>query len=156
MFCQELIDLLKKAGDDFFICSGPEATRQAVTVLLKAMPQAYFIFYDHGDEQGLVAQGAKDYIIDKDNDELLVDRIVYTLACSWGADGGWQAKRNGARAVHCYVEVVTFMTSALPDFQESFNYGFKLLHERMQTGDPNFQGILELEKKKLTKLSDKL
>ncbi len=48
------------------------------------------------------------------------------------------------------------MTSALKEFQESFNYGFKLLHERMQTGEPNFPGILELEKKRMTELSDEL
>ncbi len=83
VFCQELIDLLKKAGANFFDCSGPEATRQAVTELLKAMPQVDLIFYDHGDEQGLVAQGGEDYIIDKSNDELLIGRIVYTLACLW-------------------------------------------------------------------------
>ena len=35
----ELIDLLKKAGTNFFDCSGPEASRKAVTELLKAMPQ---------------------------------------------------------------------------------------------------------------------
>ncbi|NVM57281.1 MAG: hypothetical protein HWN51_04090 [Desulfobacterales bacterium] len=145
-----------KAGTNFFDFPGPEATREAVTELLKAIPQADFIFYDHGSEQGLVAQGGGDYIIDKSNSELLIGRIVYTLACLWGQDGGWQAKREGARAVHCYVEVVGFMTSALEDFQESFNYGFKLLHERMQTDEPNFQGILELEKKKMTELSDKL
>ena len=145
-------------GTKFFDCSGPEATRRTVTELLKAMPlKADFLFYDHGSEQGLVAQGGGNYIIDKSNDELLIGRIVYTLACSWGADGGWQAKRHGARAVHCYVEVVSFMTSALKDFQEAFNYGFKLLHERMQQGlDPNFEVILALEKQRMTELSDKL
>lgn len=142
----------------FYDCSGTEATRKAVTELMKAMPlKADFIFYDHGDEQGLVAHGGGDYIIDKTNDELLIDRIVYTLACLWGADGGWQAKRHGARAIHCYVEVVGFMTTALKDFQEAFNYGFKLLHERMQQDlEPNFEGILALERKKMTELSDKL
>lgn len=148
---------MRKAGTNFFDCSKEEAARKAVTELLKAISQADFIFYDHGDEQGLVAQGGHDYIIDKSNDELLIGRIVYTLACLWGQDGGWQAKRKGARAVHCYVEVVGFMTSALKDFQEAFNHGFKLLHERMRQGlEPNFQGILELEKKKMTELSDKL
>lgn len=142
---------------NFIDCSGPEATRSAVVDLLKAMSQADFIFYDHGSEEGLVAQGGVDYIIDKTNDTLLIGRIVYTLACLWGADGGWEAKRKGARAVHCYVEVVGFMTSALKEFQESFNYGFKVLHERMQQDqDPNFQELLELEKQKMTELSDQL
>lgn len=148
---------MRTSGTNFFDFSGPEATRKAVTELLEVIPHAGFIFYDHGSEQGLVAQGGQDYIIDKTNDELLTGRIVYTLACLWGADGGWQAKRNGAKAVHCYVEVVGFMTSALRDFQEAFNYGFKLVHERMQLGlDPNFEGILALEKKNMTELSDKL
>lgn len=158
-FCQELIDIMKNDGTQYLDCSKDDASRQAVVALLEAVTaeKADFLFYNHGSEEGLVAQGGKDYIIDKENDYLLIGRIVYTLACSWGADGGWQAKRNGAKAVHCYVEVVGFMTSALPDFQESFNYGWKLLHERMKHGlEPNFSGLLEKEKAKFTELSDKL
>lgn len=148
--------MLISSGDEIFDYSKEKATREKVTRVLKSQVQAGFIFFDHGDAKGLVAQGGKEYIIDKENDELLAGRIVYTLACLWGSDGGWQAKRTGAKAVHCYVEIVGFVTSALKEFQESFNYGFRLLHERMQTGEPNFQGILELEKKKMTELSDKL
>jgi len=148
---------MKKAGTSYLDYSGDEATPPVVQDMLKAWKSAHFLFYDHGSETGLVAQGGVDYIIAKSNDELLIGRIVYTLACSWGLDGGWEAKRKGARAVHCYAAVVGFMTSALPEFQESFNHGFKLLHERMSEGlDPNFKGILALEKEKMTELSDKL
>jgi hypothetical protein len=145
------------SGDTLFDCPKDAATREKVIGLLKAHLQANFLFFDHGNEEGLLAQGGNEYIIDKENDEILDGRIVYTLACLWGSDGGWQAKRNGAKAVHCYVEAVGFMTSALDEFQESFTYGFKLLHERMQQGmEPNFKGILEKEREKMTELSDKL
>jgi len=148
--------LLISSEDEIFDCSKDAATRKNVIGVLAAHLQANFLYFDHGSEQGLVAQGGEEYIIDKGNDGLLAGRIVYTLACSWGADGGWHAKRNGDNAVHCYVENGGLETTALKEFQESFNYGFRLLHERMQTGEPNFQGILELEKKRMTELSDKL
>lgn len=156
-FCQELIDLMKTAGTSYLDFSGEEATPQKVQDMLEILKNAHFLFFDHGSETGLVAQGGTSYIIDKTNDDLLIGRIVYTLACSWGLDGGWQAHRKGAKAVHCYAAVVGFMTSALPEFQESFNYGFKILHQRMTEGlEPNFKGILTLEKEKMTELSDKL
>lgn len=148
---------MKKAGTSYLDFSRNEATPREVQDMLKTWRTAHFLFYDHGSETGLVAQGGREYIIHKNNDELLIGRIVYTLACSWGLDGGWQAHRKGAIAVHCYAAVVGFMTSALPEFQESFNHGFKLLHERMKEGlEPNFKGILALEKEKMTELSDKL
>ena len=159
VFCQELIDLMKKAGTECLDFSKVDATPEKLEAILEAMPrdQAHFIFYNHGSEEGLVSQDGKTYIIHKGNLYLLKGKIVYTLACSWGADGGWQAKREGAIAVHCYGQIVGFMTSALEDFQESFNYGFKLLYGKMQQGlEPNFEGVLKKEKEKFTELSDKL
>jgi len=151
MFCQELIELMKEWGDPSFDYAGDDATRVDVEDMLRKRPLAHFVFYDHGDEKGLVAQDGG-YIIDSDNVALLKDRIVYTLACLYGKDGGWEAHRIGARAVHCYVEVVGFMTGALKEFQESFNYGFKLLHEI----GPKFSEISEKEKEKMTELLDDL
>lgn len=148
---------MEKAGTSYLDYSGDEATPQVVQDMLRIWKGAHFLFFNHANEQGLIAQGGQEYIIDKSNDELLIGRIVYTLACSWGLDGGWQAHRKGAKAVHCYAAVVGFMTSALPEFQESFNHGFKLLHEQIRLGlDPNFEEILAFEKEKMTELSDKL
>lgn len=142
---------MKEWGDPSHDFAGETAKRPNIGVALVAKPQAHFVFYDHGDELGLVAQGGG-YIIDSNNVELLKNRIVYTLACLYGKDGGWKAHRIGARAVHCYVEVVGFMTGALKEFQESFNYGFKLLHGI----GPKFSEISEKEKEKMTELLDEL
>lgn len=143
---------MEEWGMAVFDYEGSEAIPDNVESMLAMKPDALFIFYDHGDEKGLVAQGGGSYIIDSGNVTLLKDRVVYTLACLWGKDGGWEAKRKGARAVHCYVEVVGFMTSALEEFQEAFNCGFKLLREI----GPDFSRILKEEIAKMTELADQL
>lgn len=155
MFCQEHIDFMKEADIPFFDYPGEEATRENVEEMLISRPEAHLLFYNHGDEKGLVAQDGG-YIIDSSNVELLKNRIVYTLACLWGKDGGWEAHRIGARAVHCYTEIVGFMTGALKEFQEAFNYGFGLLHTVTNKEGPDFERILEYEKIRMTELSDKL
>ena len=146
---------MKEMDIPFFDYPGDEATRANVEDMLHVKPEAHLLFYDHGDEKGLVAQDGG-YIIDSDNVELLKGRIVYTLACLWGQDGGWEAYRKGARAVHCYTEIVGFMTGALEEFQEAFNYGFGLLFTVTNDGEPDFKRILELEKAKMTELLDDL
>ena len=146
-----------KAGDvPFFDYPGDEATRANVEHMLKLRPHAHLLFYDHGSEKGLVAQGGNSYIIDSDNVELLKGRIVYTLACLWGKDGGWETHRKGARAVGCYTEIVGFMTSALKEFQEAFNYGFKLLLLTDSIEGDFFKNLLLEEQRKMTELSDEL
>lgn len=147
------MDLLKDGVVPFIDLSKEDVTRENVEFNLQIMPQITgVVFYNHGSETCLYAQNGKDCVIDSKNASLLKDKILYTLACLYGKDGGWEAHRKGAQAVHCYTEIVGFMTSALTEFQEAFNHGFKLLLEL----GPHFTAISKAEKEKFTELSDNL
>jgi len=92
------------------------ATRANTEKALKDYQSHDFIFYDHGSEEGLAAQGGEEYCIDKSNDSLLEGRIVYTLACLWASDGGVDAWRKGAKVVVGYEKEFTFN----PQYEEFF------------------------------------
>jgi len=81
------------------------------------------VFYDHGDERGLYAQGGATYIVDKKNNHLLKGRVIYTLACTWCSDGGIDTWRKGAKVVWGYVDVFGFTLTDEKLFEECANYG---------------------------------
>ena len=87
------------------------------------------VFYDHGDEEGLLAQGGLTYVIDKKNDHMLKGKIVYTMACLWGSDGGIDAWKKGAKVVWAYRDVFAFTNSEEELFMECANYGL-ILYDR--------------------------
>ncbi|MCS7387170.1 MAG: hypothetical protein NDF55_10675 [archaeon GB-1867-005] len=81
------------------------------------------VFYDHGDEVGLYAQGGRTYVIDKRNNHLLKGKIIYTMACLWGIDGGIDTWKKGAKVVWAYKDVFAFTNYDEELFMECANYG---------------------------------
>lgn len=86
------------------------------------------VFYDHGDREGLCAQGGLTYVIDKENDHLLKGKVVYTMACLWCSDGGIDAWKKGAKVVWGYVREFAFTVEDEELFMECSNYGLIVKH----------------------------
>jgi len=124
-WCEEVIGWLKEKNVSLVDLAKENATRGKVEATVQNENPKLIIFYNHGTDKGLVEQDGKGYVIDKENDHLLAGREIYTLACEWGADGGVDAWKKGAVAVWCYVEVFTFSTEALDEFQAFANAGIK-------------------------------
>ena len=68
-----------------------DATRSNVEKFLKEERIDLIIFYDHGTEEGLVAQDGHEYCLDKRNLHLVAGKTIYTLACLSGKDYGVEA-----------------------------------------------------------------
>ncbi len=124
LWCQRLIDAVKDKLEQCIDLAGNQATRNNTEDALNANPDAAFVFYDHGDEQGLVAQNAEGYVIDKENDHLLKGRVAYSLACLWASDGGVDAWRKGAKVVVGYIKAFAFTNNGERLFCEAANSGF--------------------------------
>jgi hypothetical protein len=123
-FCGKITEFMRDKGVDYLDLAGGEATRERVESELQRDKDANFCFFNHGSREGLFQDESR-YVIDKRNDGILSGREVYTLACSWGANGGIDAWKKGAKAVWAYVDVVSFTTEALPEFQEFFVSGIR-------------------------------
>ncbi|MEM1820958.1 MAG: hypothetical protein QW517_10580 [Thermofilaceae archaeon] len=109
LWCSRLMAEVVDRLEGYVDLEGERATRANVEKALIEDPAADLVFYDHGDERGLVAQGGRGYVIDDGNLHLLRGRVVYTLACLWGSGGGARAYTvYGAKVVVCYVKVFAF------------------------------------------------
>jgi len=86
------LDLVDQLGEErWYLLLGEEATRSSVEKALKRLPVDICVFYDHGTEEGLVAQDGHEYCLDKRNLHLVAGKVIYTLACLAGKDYGVEA-----------------------------------------------------------------
>ena len=150
-WCQEVVDMLKLKGFDVIDLAEKDATRENFEEQVKTSNPQLIVFYNHGSEEGLVAQHGGEYVIDKKNDELLSGREIYTMACSWGADGGIDAWKKGAKAVWCYVQAFAFTTEAIEEFKTFANCGLKFKLE-----GKSWEESLQHAKEKAKELAQKL
>ena len=110
---QDRIDLLK---DD--------ATRKKFE---ENMPGCVFlVFYDHGDEGSLVAQGGGDSMVDLANVGLLAGKECFTMACLSSKVLGVEAYNKGCKAYWGYYDVFAFTTEDESIFMEAANFGLIL------------------------------
>ena len=102
-----------------------------------------FIFYDHGEQDRLVAQGGRSNILDLSNVDLVADKTVYTLACLslkklgvevWKRDGDYWGND----------EIVGFVPDDKELFYAVWNHGAIL---KWKHGLP-WKECLDLTKKK--------
>ena len=128
-FAAEVLQWCREAGIDTIELAEGEAIRARVEEEL-AKGIDLFIHYDHGNETALIGQDEK-AVIDLSNCDLLAMKETYTLACLSAKSLGVEVWRKEGK-YWGYVEVVSFTTDALPEFQESFNCGF---HYRFIEGD---------------------
>jgi hypothetical protein len=80
-WCEEVVGWLRNAGYEVTDLAKDKATRIEVENAIKAGNPDLIVFYDHGNRYGLAEQGGEGYVIDKENDILLKNREIYTLAC---------------------------------------------------------------------------
>jgi hypothetical protein len=102
------------------------------------------VFYNHGSPSGLYAQKGTSYVIDKNNDHLLKGKAIFTMACSWCADGGIDAWKKGAEAVWGYTSEFGFTLTDEQLFEECANYGLIVKVKE----DISWEEALERAKKK--------
>jgi len=134
-FCNCMLDHLCMKSKSFLDLSQDDAVKTKVEETLKQNPSAKVIFFDHGNTEALIGND-KEPVIDKQNVQLLAHReYIITLACEWGADGGVEAWRQGCLAVLCYVNVVSFTTDALTQFEKAFTAGFFLREQNLDWKD---------------------
>lgn len=109
-----------------------------------------FVFYDHGDEDSLVAQGGQENMLDLENVGLVADKEVYTLACLSAKRLGVEAWRKGA-VFWGYTDVFGFTTSDEEIFCEAQNAGLILKRKE----GLYWPTALERAKEKFNELIDK-
>ncbi|GAH17353.1 unnamed protein product, partial [marine sediment metagenome] len=85
-----------------------------------------FIYYDHGSETGLVAQGGLGYMVDMWNVDLLKGADVYTMCCSAAADLGKTAFRKGVKTWWGYDRPFSFILEMEDTFCKLANLGMKI------------------------------
>jgi len=113
--------LLKELNMPYDALFEKDATRENAE---KEIPKHdLIVFYNHGEPEGLLAQGGTTYVIDKKNATLLKGKIIYTMACFWGKDGGIDAWKKGAKVVWAYADVFGFTNEEEELFCECANYG---------------------------------
>lgn len=121
-FAGEILDWCRTAGFDIIELAEQEAVRERVEEqLTKGID--IFIHYDHGREKALMGNDEKP-VIDLKNCQLLANKETYTLACLSAKKLGVEVWRKEGK-YWGYTQLVGFATDALPQFQESFNCGFK-------------------------------
>jgi hypothetical protein len=86
-----------KAEVEMQTLEASDATRRNVEELLRTGKFDAVIFYDHGDENGLVQQGGQGYCLDRSNLDILSGstRVLYTMACLAGKGYGITAWQRG-------------------------------------------------------------
>jgi len=112
------------------------------------------VFYDHGDEKGLLAQGGHTYVIDKKNDYMLKGKIVYTMACLWGSDGGIDAWKKGAKVVWAYKDVFAFTNTEEELFMECANYGLILYYREGKSWEEIYEEAVKKFDEAIEKAKD--
>jgi hypothetical protein len=58
-----------------------DATRENFENRVRELDPDIVVYYDHGNEEGLYAQGGRGYVLDQDNLALVKGKVIYTLAC---------------------------------------------------------------------------
>jgi len=118
----DLVDELRKYR--WYLLLGEEATRENVERALRNLEIDIVVFYDHGDERGLVAQDGKGYCLDKKNLNLVAGKVIYTLACLSGKDYGAEAHNKWDCVFWGYDDEFAFNTGEDEHlFKECANYG---------------------------------
>jgi len=100
-----------------------DATRSKFEAALKEHAIDTVIFYDHGSETGLVAQGGTGYIVDKNNADKLKGKEVFTMCCLAAVDLGKYAYRQGAKAWWGYTKPFSFIPQDEQIYMKLANMG---------------------------------
>lgn len=147
-FAAEILQWCRQAGIEVTELAEEDAVRPAVETALEKINPDIFVFYGHGSEDCLWGQGANEAAIDLKNCDRLAGKEVFTLACLSAKDLGPEVWRKGG-TYWGYVNVFSFTTDSLVEFQEAGNCGF---HYRFLEGDSH-ENALTRAKETFTRLS---
>ncbi|MEM2449033.1 MAG: hypothetical protein QXT14_08825 [Candidatus Bathyarchaeia archaeon] len=101
-----------------------DATRDRVEEKLREKNYDLVVFYDHGDENSLVAQGGQSAVIDKNNLPLVRNStgVIYSMSCLSARGLGVEFwKQNGVFVG--YTDVFGFTTTEQELFRDAANSG---------------------------------
>ena len=113
----EIIELNKERAN-------PQETEKAIQ---EQDPES-IVFYDHGSEDVLWAQGGREHIFDLENAQLMKGRSLYTLACRSAKELLPKMVQEGALATWGYDRDFGFYTGDYEKyFEEQANRGLKAL-----------------------------
>lgn len=124
-----------------------DAVRSKVEQAIQERDPEIVVFYDHGDEKRLIGQD-QEAVIDLGNCSLVAGRKIYTMACLSAKELGKSCHGLGS-TYWGYVDLVSFSSDALDEFQESLNCGFWYLF--VEGNSP--EDALKLAKDKFTELA---
>jgi len=99
------------------------AVRNAFESNVEAFRPDVIVFYNHGSEDCLCAQGGQDCVLDSRNVDKVSGKIVYTMACLSARKLGAQAYARGCVYVG-YVEEFVFTVDEEALFGQAANSGF--------------------------------
>lgn len=117
---QELVKEL--SNEKWILLEEDDATRKKVEETFDKYHPEIICFYDHGNEDGIVAQGGKEYVIDMTNIAKFKGRVIYTMACLSARDLGREHWRNGG-IFWGYTEVFSFTIKDEHLFMRCANIG---------------------------------
>lgn len=121
---REIKELLESAGFNVIDISGNSVKREDVEKALQDNPNALYIHYDHGSEDGHWCSPVSK-CIDLNNVKLLSGREVYTMNCLSAKRLGVQAWVEGCIAYYGYIKEFVFTTDSLEEFKTFANMGLK-------------------------------
>lgn len=122
-----------------------DAVRSKFEQLIKTYDLDILLFYDHGDENGLIQQNGG-YLLDKNNVQLIKNKIIYTMACLSAKKLGVEAWKIGCVYVG-YTDLFYFTTQDESLFNEAASHGFILYID----GETNWS---EIKKKMIEKFNE--
>jgi len=109
-------------SEKWILLEKEDAIREKVERAIEENPEGIVVFYDHGEESGLVQQGGKEYVIDLKNAGKFKGKVIYTMACLAGKKLGIEHWKNGG-VFWGYKEVFGFTTQEEHLFMECANAG---------------------------------
>ena len=149
-FNRKIVQYAREQGHEVIDLTIEEAVRERVEEALRSDPEAMMVHYDHGGEDRLYGNDHR-AVVDLDNVDLLSGRESYNMNCLSAKVLGAEAHRRNCKAYWGNVEVVSFTTDAIEQFEEAFNLGFKL---RVQNN--SWEACLSKVKQRLNELIDDL
>ena len=120
---QELVKEVQSISTEKWVLLEKDgATRENVEAEFDKWHPELIVFYDHGNEDGLVAQGGHGYVIDLANVSKFKGKAIYTMACLSAKTLGVEHWRNGG-VFWGYTEVFSFTLQDEELFMRCANAG---------------------------------
>lgn len=112
-FGKEILKQNYQTQVQFMSLEGDKANRINVESYLKKQDSQVILFNGHGNDWVICGYKDEELIIMNDNEDLLKDKIVYSLSCSSAAKLGKNAVKKGTRAFIGYSDSFMIYTDSV-------------------------------------------